>query len=694
MTKLLTVLRICAVVTLLMFPSPLRAEPAKKVMVLGIDGLDPKILTKYVEQGLLPNFKKLMDEGDFSTLETTMPPLSPVAWSTFITGLDPSGHGIFDFVHRDPYSKSPFLSMSKSSGASRTFPVGSWVIPLSGGKIELLRQGTAFWEILEEHGIPTTIFRMPANFPPTETPGKSFSGMGTPDILGTPGTFSFFTTDVPANVDDISGGDVFKVRVDRGEVYMLDDNRDRVSLSLQGPPNEFRRIPKKRQRSGGDEIEYDTPSMKSEFSVYLDPDENAAKFIVGDEEFVLQQGEWSDWTPVEFEAVPWLVSISATARFYLQEVRPDLKLYVTPLQINPDDPAMPISTPDDWSHELCEELGYFYTQELPEDTKALSGGIFTGEEFWEQTQFVLHERQKALDYFLENFDEGLLFFYFSSIDQNCHMLWRYVDPEHPGYDASEGLKDRMQVLYQQVDESMGKVLDAIDDDTTLIVMSDHGFSPFYWGVNLNSWLVEKGYVKLKNPARQGEFPFFVNVDWSRTTAYALGLNGLYVNLRGREKTGIVNEGPEYDELVARLEKDMLELIDPRNGNNAISLVVNTKRDFAGGDHLDVGPDMIVGYNYGYRSSWESPLGEFPREIFVDNDQAWSGDHSMDYRIVPGVLLTNRKIAIEDPALYDLTIAVLDEYGIAPLEAMIGEDCIAPADAGGAVAGLESSAGGE
>jgi predicted AlkP superfamily phosphohydrolase/phosphomutase len=646
---------------------PAGAEKAKKVLVFGIDGLDPKLLQRYADEGALPNFKKLMAEGEFSPLQTTMPPLSPIAWSTFITGMDPGGHGIFDFIHRDTETIMPHMSMAQAVPPSRTLKLGSWEIPLSGGGVYNLRKGEAFWQILQEHDIPTTVYKMPANFPPAETEGKSLSGMGTPDITGSPGTFSFYSQRPVSNAADITGGKAYVVKVD--------DNK--IEAKLFGPENPFRREerPSRRRSSTGErEMEYKHPTSTVGFTVYLDPEKPIAKFIVGENEFILQEGEWSDWQAVDFEFVPLVMSASAIGRFYLKQVRPEFQLYVTPLQINPDDPIMPISTPEDWSHHLCHELGYFYTQELPEDTKAFTHGIFTGPEFWEQSQLVYRESRRALDYFLDTFEEGFLFFYYSSVDMGCHMLWQYTDDKHPGFDHDERLHESIKTLYQEMDESLGRVLQAIDDETTLIVMSDHGFAPFYWGVNINTWLLEKGYAKLRDPTIQGRYPAFANVDWSQTRAYALGLNGLYVNLEGREQRGIVKPGAEYEKLLDQLEKDLLEMVDPRNGQHAVTLVTRTHRDFHG-PHIDIGPDIIVGYNMGYRSSWESPLGSFPREIFVDNLDEWSGDHAMDHRLVPGVLLTNRKITLEEPALYDLTVAILDEYGIPKTEEMIGEDCL-------------------
>jgi predicted AlkP superfamily phosphohydrolase/phosphomutase len=497
--------------------------------------------------------------------------------------------------------------------------------------------------MLEEHGVPTQIVRMPVNFPPASSPGKSFSGMGTPDILGTPGTFSFYTTNPPANADELSGGRVFAVAV----------KNHRVTAQLVGPDNPFRRQPAATE--GLPDSKRPRP-LEIDFEVFIDPNQPVAKFVVQRNEFILKVGEWSDWIRLDFSALPYLGTINAIARFYLQEATPAFRLYVTPLQIDPAAPVMPISTPPSWSKQLSQDLGYFYTQELPEDTKAFSGGIFTAKEFWEQAQLVWKEQRQALDYFLERFEEGLLFFYFSSVDQGAHMLWRYHDPKHPGSIDDAELRNGLRRLYQGIDDGLGQVMRAVDDQTTVIVMSDHGFAPFYWGVNVNSWLVENGYVKLKDPKSQDKHRLYQNVDWSNTTAYALGLNGIYVNLLGREKYGIVYPGNEHEALLDRLEADLLAMRDP---------------------HHDRRPDLIVGYNWGYRSSWESPLGEFPEDIFVENHEAWSGDHSIDYRLVPGVLITNQRVKLENPALYDLTVAVLDEFNVKKLPEMIGQDCLTP-----------------
>ncbi|MCZ6766903.1 MAG: alkaline phosphatase family protein [bacterium] len=199
----------------------------KNVVVLGIDGMDPKLLQTYVAKGVMPNFASLMAEGSYSELRTSVPPQSPVAWSNFITGMNPGGHGIFDFLHRDEKSYMPTFSTALVAEAEKTIKIGKWIIPLAKGRVELLRGGSAFWQELDHCKVPYTIFRIPANFPPVESDGTNVSGMGTPDLLGTYGTFSFYTDDPAYASLDVSGGEIFTVRV----------HDDRVEAELFGPEN-------------------------------------------------------------------------------------------------------------------------------------------------------------------------------------------------------------------------------------------------------------------------------------------------------------------------------------------------------------------------------------------------------------------------------------------------------------------------
>jgi predicted AlkP superfamily phosphohydrolase/phosphomutase len=621
------------------------SSSSKKVIVLGIDGMDPTILGRMMEEGKMPNFSELAAQGSFMPLGTSIPPQSPVAWSDFITGTDPGGHGIFDFIHREPENYLPYLSTSKTEDPGHTIEVGNWVIPLSGGGTKLLRKGKAFWQILEENGIPTTVIKIPANFPPDESKGRSISGMGTPDVLGTYGTFSYYT-DNPGKFEDeeVTGGKVYPV-----SVY---DNW--VEGELVGPRNSFKK---------------DKPFMTVDFDVYIDPERPIAKIEIQDNELLLNVGDWSDWVAVEFEAVPLLQSVSGMCRFYLREVRPDFNLYVTPVNIDPFKPAMPISTPSDYSAEVAKEIGAYYTQGMPEDTKAFSVDALGVPDYLKQTKIVSDERMAMYHYMLDEFEEGLLFFYFCSLDQNSHMLWFLDDADHPIHDEelAKQFGHTLEDIYLDMDKAVGYVLDRIDDDTTLIVMSDHGFAPFNRKFNLGTWLRDNGYITLINDEK-GEF--YDNVNWARTRAYPLGLNGLYINQRGREGNGIVSAA-DKDRLLDEITEKLLQVKDPENDKQVVLRVYKTKEVYTNADERLV-PDAIIGYNRGYRASWETAVGSFPDELIGDNEERWSGDHCMAAEVVPGIIVTNKKIKATSPRLVDMAPTMLAEFGIQALPEMVGK----------------------
>jgi predicted AlkP superfamily phosphohydrolase/phosphomutase len=618
-----------------------------KLIILGIDGMDPQLLARFIQDGKMPNFDKLMRQGSFRQLTTSIPPQSPVAWSNLITGMNAGGHGIFDFIHRDPKTLEPYFSASRVEPPKHSIPLGSWVIPLGSGTAEQLRQGKAFWELLDEHKIPNVVFRIPSNFPPIPAKGLTLSGMGTPDLRGTYGTFTFYTDDPTAAAGAVEGGQIVPVEVTDSQ----------VKGDLIGPNNSFRK---------------GSPAATEPFTVSVDPVEAAAKIVVQDHEFVLKEGEWSDWVPVEFQLIPFFGNVKGICRFYLKQAHPRFQLYVSPINIDPANPALPLSTPSRYSRELAEEVGEFYTQGIAEDTKALSAAVLDDKEYLEQAHTVLAEHRAIFDKEFPKFNGGAFFFYFSSLDLNSHMMWRLMDPKHPSYVASLAAQygSAIEDFYQQIDQVLGEVLPKLDDRTTLLVLSDHGFAPYYRSFNLNTWLLNNGYITMKSEASADESLPFADVDWSRTRAYGLGLNGLYLNQRGREREGIVAPGAEADVLLKEIREKLLGVRDPRN-----NLPVITRADLASdiyqGPYARSGPDLLVGYNRGYRAGWKTILGGFPADALEDNTNPWSGDHCMDYTLVPGVLLSNRKIQAEAPALTDIAPTILSEFGIAKSAGMMG-----------------------
>ncbi|MFQ6082154.1 MAG: alkaline phosphatase family protein [Candidatus Aminicenantia bacterium] len=623
-----------------------KQDTAKKVIILGFDGIDPVIAQRMIDEGKLPYFKRLREMGDFRPLRTSIPPQSPVAWSNFITGTNPGGHAIFDFIHRDPKTYLPYLSTSQTKSAKHSITIGNYVLPLSGGEVALLRKGTSFWEILEEYDIPATIFKIPSNFPPAKTKQRTLSGMGTPDILGTYGIFSYYTTQPTELKEDIGGGKIFPVEV----------VNNKVRAQLVGPTNTFKK---------------DKPKSIIDFTVYIDPENPVAKIVIQDYEILLNQGEWSDWIKVKFNMIP-TQSVSGICQFYLKEVHPHFKLYVTPINIDPSDPALPISTPESYSKELYEKFGYFWTKGLPADTKALDHGVLDESEFLAQDDIVLQERLKIFDYELSRFDSGLLFYYVSSTDQRQHMFWRLIDKNHPSYDPKLAAEfgDTIEKIYIEMDRVLAKTFKKIDKNTILIVMSDHGFTPYYRSFHLNAWLKENGYLALINEWRQGESEFHMNTDWSRTRAYALGLNGLYINQIGRESEGIVQPGTEKQSLVDEIAHKLMEVRDPETGERVIHKAYKTREWYIGA-YVNQAPDIIVGYNRGYRSSWQTALGKIPKILIEDNTGKWSGDHCMAPELIPGILFTNQKIKAKHVSLYDLTPTILKIFGINKPKEIIG-----------------------
>ena len=607
--------------------------PSGRVVVLGFDGLDFELTRQLIAQGRMPHVARLAADGSFAALATSTPAQSPVAWSTFITGLDPGGHGIFDFIHRDPATMTPFLSTTRTRDGRYNVPFGKWQFPLSAPRVELLRRGRPFWETLNDHGIETTIVRMPANFPPSGVATHELSGMGTPDILGTYGLFSFYTSASTAAGNRVVNG---------GTVYHVDDRRGVVTGVLQGPPQPYLR-----------RVEY----TKTSFTVSIDDTRTAVKLAIGDEEHLLKVGEWSDWVPVAFEVSP-LQTLRGECRFYLKQLEPTFELYASPVNLDPMMPALPLSTPEHYATELARATGRYYTQGMPEDTKALRTGILSVPEFLEQARIVQRENLQQFRYVLQRFESGLFFYYFGNVDQVSHMLWRSRDPRHPAYDPAVDARYATVVedLYADMDSIVGETLPHLHPDDLLIVMSDHGFTSWRRSFNLNAWLRDEGYLI----AADGNSRRVLNqIDLSRSRAYGLGLNGLYVNLNGRESSGIVR-ADERSALLAEIRDKLLRVVDPATGAPAIANVYR-REDFS--HEIDVGPDLVVGYAKGTRVSDESAIGEVQPLVLTDNRSAWSGDHCMDPAAVPGILLTNRPLKQSAASLQSLAASILAEFDL-------------------------------
>lgn len=618
----------------------------KRLMVLGVDGMDPGLLQQFLSEGRMPNCQRLVDMGSFSPLATSNPPQSPVAWSNFISGTNPGGHGIFDFIARDPETMLPYQSISRLVPGGKPLKFGNFVVPTTGAEIQSLRRGATLWNELEQHGVPCTVFRVPANFPPTESEATTLAGMGTPDLQGGYGTFTWFTDNIKERTRDVSGGRIERVPI-RNHV---------MECQLRGPVNEFTAQQEQSQIP---------------LTIYRDPEHPVVRIVIQDQELILKEKEWSDWVVVKFPLIPHVVEASGICRFYLKSVHRPFGLYVSPMNIDPKNPSLPLSTPPDYSRQLVRELGYYYTQGMVEDTHALSSGVLDADEYQQQAMFVHDERLRFFEHELQRFHDGFLFFYFSTLDLSCHVFWRAIDPGHPEYsvELAETQGDFIRSLYEKVDHAIGLALDKLDDATWLIVMSDHGFSSFRRQFNLNSWLLDNGLLRTNSaPIRQGSTNFH-DVDWSKTRAFGLGLNGLYLNRKGREKFGCVDDA-EAAELEEMLIRKLTEIRDPENGDQVITNVFRASEIYSG-PHVGLAPDLLIGYNRNYRASWETVLGGFPKQLVLDNLEVWSGDHCIDPQFVPGILLSSRKLDSPAPRLEDLAPTILKAFNAPIPDTMTG-----------------------
>lgn len=640
---------ITAVWRLIRVGNPFKGASARRVVIVGLDGMDPGIAMRFMQEGKLPNFQKLADRGVFRPLDTSNPSLSPIAWSTFSTGVDPSRHGIYDFITRDPCTCAPMLSSTDIQEAKRVLNIGRYMIPLEKPKIKLLRRGTPFWKLLGDKHISSIIQRVPITFPPEPFRGLLLSGMCVPDLRGSQGTFSFFST---ANRD---GAAAFT----GGEQTVLRRNKQGVIRSrIVGPDNG---------------MEKGRPRMTLPFSLVEAADKRSARLeIDGCEPVTLELNRYSEWITLTF-AAGLGIKVRGIARFYLMSLEPDVHLYMTPIHIDPENPAMPISHPSVYSVYLAKKQGPFATLGLAEDTWALNERVIDEKAFYDQAMLICDERETMFFDALAHRKTGLVTTVFDTTDRVQHMFYRYLDPTHPANgdkDATE-YGDAIERTYRRMDDMVGRVAAELGDDpeTVLIVMSDHGFTNFRRGVNLNAWLRDHGYLVLKDGAHTGG-DWFENVDWSKTRAFSLGLTGLFINRKGREKSGIVEEGDTYVALIAEIMRKLEALVDPVTGQRCIRKVRSAIASADGPYRYDA-PDLLVGYEGGYRNSWECATGAVTAEVFSDNTKSWSGDHCVDPEIVPGVFFCNRPIAIERPHIADISVSVLRLFGQEPLRQMQG-----------------------
>ena len=557
-----------------------------KTLILGFDSFNPATFEDMLGKGQMPNLEKFVQANGYSRLDVCSPPQTEVSWTSIATGADPGSHGIFDFVHRDPETYMPYVSILPT----RKTALGEQFVPPYTAK--------TFFEEAATLGYPATALWWPAMFPARpELPVMTIPGLGTPDIRGQLGVGTFFTTEAEEKK---------KVRV----VKLEADGKNRFKAELPGP-----QVPSK---SGPKSIT---------LPLTLDiRDGNTAELSIDGKKIQLQLGKWSDIFELRFKA-GLLVNIQAITQVILTEINGAVRLYVQPLQIHPLHSTFSYTASKSFVKKLWNEVGPFLTLGWPQDTTGLEDGCITDEQFLDLCQSIFDQRIRILYHLMDDFREGVLAAIFDDLDRVQHMFFH-------------NRQDIVRDWYQRLDRFVGDVQEKIsgwDSKHRFLVMSDHGFSNFQHKIHLNRWLLEEGYLAFKNGNTSGDL---TNVDWSKTRAYSVGLNSIYLNIQGREGQGIVQ--PDAIENTLAEIKDKLMNWKNANGDSVVEKA-RLKHEVYSGAFTRLGPDLVVGYAAGHRSSAETGVGKIPEMVMEPNHDHWGADHCMDADIVPGVIFANRDL---------------------------------------------------
>ena len=618
----------------------LAAARVKRVVVLGLDGQDPELTEKYMKEGLLPNFSRLKEQGTFVPLQTTLLAESPVAWTSFQTGCNPGKHRIFDFLVPNRKSHLPELCSARVDPPKRTLRLGPFRIPLGKPTIQAGRRSQPFWKVLGDHGIFSTVLRVPITFPAEKFNGVLLSAMSVPDLKGSQGTYFYFSNDADEEerlVPNMTSGERIRLEV-----------RDGVGRAdIPGPENSLK-------AEGGE--------LTLPVEVRPHGDDSEAELKIGKDIYPLPHREYTPWIELRFKAGLG-ITVRGIVRFYLLETSPYIKLYMTPINIDPDGPALPISHPFTYAVYLSKTQGRYATLGLAEDTSALNEGVVDEDAFLKQTYLIHAERERMFFDALEKTTRGAVVCVFDITDRLQHMFFRHLDENHPANAGRDNTTHRgaIRTLYQEMDDLVGRTMDALDDDTVLFVMSDHGFKPFRRSVNLNSWLYTHGFLALKNGGPTGA-DMFQDVDWEKTRAYAVGFGGIYLNLSGREAHGVVSPGSEADAVKREISDGLKELYDDKEQTHPVREVYYATEVYSG-PYVAEAPDLIVGFQPGHRAGWLSVTGGVSTDEIEDNVRPWSGDHNFNPPDVPGMLFSNRSITAEKPGIMDIGPTVLDLFGV-------------------------------
>jgi len=648
---------------------PLR-RTKQRVFVMGFDGMDPTLARRWMDEGKLPNLKALAEEGTFARLGSTQPSESPTAWSSFATGVNPGKHNIYDFLIRDLDTYFPDLNMYRKPKEPPKFLWG--LVPTEKPQFFSMRGGTSFWKTASADGIESIVVTVPVTFPPEELHhGEMLGGLPVPDIRGSMGTFNYWATDLSSyeETSTEAGGFLKRLLFDAGV----------SQTTLKGPQSpvlwhEEKALKDKKKvgsLSDAEQARLDELATGKDINLPMTvrwtEGSGRAEIEIQGRRLSLKVGEWSEWVPLAFK-LSALAREHGMTQFHVVQADRELRIYASPVNLDPRDPPFPISKPDSFSAGIAGRIGLFRTLGWAESAdKPLNEGRLDEAEFLYDSDRAMDDRERVILEELKRDDWDLFVAAIETTDRVSHMMWRLTDPRHPMYDAALAAKygDSIERIYRRADDFVGRLRGKLPKDVVFMVMSDHGFHSFRREVNLNTWLVKNGFMVVNGASGEKALPdlfgrgkFFQGVDWSRTRAYAVGLGQIYFNLKGREGKGIVSAGEEYRQLQEEIRAKLLPLADPETGERVFADVYR-RDDIYKGEYLQMAPDLQVGFLDGYRVGWQDTLGTIRRAVVENNNKKWSGDHcATATEISHGVFFCSRKIAKGNPHIMDIAPSVL------------------------------------
>lgn len=629
--------------------APTPGTTTARLVVLAVDGMDPEITERLIRQGRTPRLAELARVSGVVRVISTAGAEPASAWASFATGVNAGRHGIFDLVSPDPATGRPRAATLEPRASEQW--LGRWWS--EGAAYRPVLEAEPFWTRLGRFGARTHVLFVPGTFPPQAIPGGTLvAGTPLPDWGGGFGSgYTWLASDVSP---DQVGPTRYGGRVER---LAFERNGARATLvGIQAPER------------------IDLP-----LTIRWNPEARSANIDIADQSVYLAEGQRSRWLEISVR-LNLLTRIRGLVQLHLVKAGNDVQVYVSPIQWHPAAPPSPISSPAAAAARLFERLGTYRTLVWPEAGWALADGWLSDASFLAAQDDTFSDRAEALLNRVDSADWNVIVAGIESLDTTGRLMWRFIDPGHAAHDGALAptFADAIDGLYLRLDELVGQIRARLPEGADLAVVSPYGLYTARHVVDLNRWLANEGLLAWHVPPRPVTLAAMADpslwddtVDWTKTTARAMGAGHIYVNVRGRDPAGIVEPGAAYDAVLQRLRERLELLTDPISGRRVVARV-RVGRELFEGPQAGRAPDLVVTFSPGYRASWDSMLGGAASAVIDRNRERWSAEHaSVDERTVPGVWLSSVTLSASEIELLDVAPTVLEYSGQAVPEGLDG-----------------------